>query len=149
MPKITCRITDRAESWLLSVFDNKTAGGEYLLDSLPQLYRRAMHQLRGRFSIGELSLMLDVMNGAWLTPQPTGHHLAANVSDGIALDRLDQKWSIDGPAFNAKLRELDPFTLACLEIWAVGFWAGDHWKEEKGMEDWMNTLLPPTNSPAT
>jgi hypothetical protein len=141
MPKITCRIADKTEAWLLSVFENKTAGGEYVLDSLPLLYRRTIHGLCGKFDPGELSLMLDVMNGTFLTPQSAGHHLTVNVSDGIALDRLDQKWEIDGPALNAKLQSLDAFSLFCLEVWAVGFWASGVYMDDNRMEEWMRPLI--------
>jgi hypothetical protein len=67
-------------------------------------------------------LMIDVSNGLFLTPQLAGQHLAAQVSDGIALDKLDEKWGIDGTGLNAKAASLAIFEAACLELWALAYW---------------------------
>ena len=122
MKAISPKINDSSAEFYPSVFSNLHSGAAYVLDSFPRLYQRTLHEMRGKFMKGELSLMIDVMNATMLTPQSAGYHLAANVADGIALDGLDAKWEIDGEALNKKLAELSVFDLACLEIWANGFW---------------------------
>jgi hypothetical protein len=122
MKKIGPNISDAAAEWYPSLFSNLHAGATYILEALPRLYQRTLYEMKGVFSEGELSLMIDVMNGTMLTPQLAGQQIGANVSDGIALDHLDKKWEIDGKALNEKLAGLSPFQLACLEIRASGFW---------------------------
>ena len=65
-----------------------------------------LRTLRGRFSLAELSLLADVVNG-WLVAPHTIPLLYINVEDGVALERLDKKWSIQDPAgLVQKLRPL-------------------------------------------
>lgn len=69
-----------------------------------------------RFSLGEAMLMVDAMNGCILDPH-TASLLWANISDAIEMDRLDEKWQVDGNALVIRLRELgrtNPF--ACWSI---------------------------------
>lgn len=116
------RIGEASAKFYQGVFSSLNAGLEYTADAFPVLYRRTLHDLRGTFTRGELNLMSDIFNTTALTPQLAGQHLAATVADGIALDRQDAKWEIDGPALNAKIAALTIFQAACLEIWANGFW---------------------------
>ena len=122
MKAISPKISDNAAEFYPSLFSNLHSGAIYTLEAFPRLYQRTLHSLKGRFSRGELMLMVDVMNATALTPGMAGHTLLANVPDGIALDHLDEKWEIDDPALNEKMAGLHPFEAACLEIWANGFW---------------------------
>lgn len=142
MLKMTSRVSDTTTAWLKTHFRNHTAGGEYLLDSLPILYADALHSIRGTFGAGELSLILDVMNGTFLVPSVSTWHLAANVEDGVKLNRLDEKWQIDGAVLVNKLSSLTRWQLYCLEIWSAGFWAAGHWEQDDGVDVWCKTLLP-------
>jgi hypothetical protein len=80
------------------------------------------YELKGKFSRGELMLMIDVNNGLMLMSGIAGQHLKAQVSDGIALDHLDEKWEIDGDKLNKKVAGLTIFQCFCLEIWVAAFW---------------------------
>jgi len=122
MKAIAPKINDKIAEFYPEVFSNLHSGATYVLEAFPRLYQRTLHDMRGTFSDGELKLMVDVMNATMLTPQSAGHHLAANVSDGIALDSLDKKWKIDGDNLKFKLGGLSLFQLTCLEVWANGFW---------------------------
>jgi hypothetical protein len=99
---ISPRISLPAAKWLTDNFETLNAGGTYIMEAMPGLYRRTLHDLRGQFIRGELMLILDVMNGTVLTPGLAGQHLLANVRDGIDFDQLDQKWEIEGKALNEK-----------------------------------------------
>jgi hypothetical protein len=116
------RVSEGAAQFYPTIFSSLNAGLEFTIEGFPVLYRRTLHGLKGRFEQKELSLMIDVFKATMLTPQMAGQHLAAQVADGIALDRLDQKWGIDGNALNNKIASLTVFEAACLEIWANGFW---------------------------
>lgn len=71
----------------------------------------------------EASLICDALNGTWLQESVAARHLWAEVEDAIQLNRLDRKWSVEGPSLVERLRGL---TLA--QAWAVvdaveRFWA--------------------------
>jgi hypothetical protein len=136
MPKITPRISDTTERWLSENFSSKHAGAELVLDAFPTLYRRGLADLKGRFTGPELSLLLDALNGLYLTPILLGQHLVASATDGIRLDGLDEKWGVEPESFLQKLDSLSFFEKACLEIWLRAYWgsgAEDH-------EQWVGKL---------
>ena len=120
--KTAPRIMDKSAEWYKQAFSSVNAGLEYVLDAFPALYQHTLHNLKGRFSRGELMLMIDVNNGLILTPRIAGQHLDAQVADGIALDKLDEKWEIDGAGLNTKIAALAVFEAACLELWVQAFW---------------------------
>jgi hypothetical protein len=138
--KTAPRIGDKSAEFYTGHFSSLNAGMEYTADAFPALYRRTMHALRGRFSRGELMLMLDVFNATALTPGIAGQQIDANVADGIAMDRLDEKWEIDGNALNLKIRGLTFFESACLEIWSNGFWYGKR-HGELDAEAWIAPMV--------
>lgn len=141
MQKMTTRVSDQTVAWLKGTFKNHSAGGEYLLNSLPTLYADALHGMRGVFSAGELSLMLDVMNGTFLVPSSATWHLTANVEDGLRLSGMAEKWQLDGTELLVKLGNRTRWQLYCLEIWAAGFWSSGAWEREAGVEEWCKVLL--------
>jgi len=138
--KISPRVSESATAWLTDHFKSKSAGAEYVLEAFPELYRRELHNLTGVFSTGELSLMLDVMNGHLLTPQFAGQSLSLSCEDGMSLDGLHEKWEIDREAFLAKLSNRTLLQLACLEIWARAFWESGAWEKDGGLEAWVAAL---------
>lgn len=134
--KTSPRISSKSADWYKGNFSSVNAGLEYTLESMPSLYRYTLDSLKGRFSRGELMLMIDVNNGLILTPRMAGQHLGAQVSDGIALDRLDDKWKIDGKELNKKVSGLTIFEAACLELWIGAFWENhEHTDIEKYVAD--------------
>lgn len=123
--KTAPRIIEKTADFYRGKFSSLNAGLEYILEAFPELYAHTIHDLRGKFTRGELMLCIDVMNGHWYNPRWAGQEMTPNVSDGIALDRLDEKWEIDGAALNKKLATLTMFDRACMEIWIQSFWAQD------------------------
>jgi hypothetical protein len=137
-PKITAKSFD----FYAATFATTNAGTAYTLESFPALYRHTIvRELMSRFTRGELLLMLDVCNGLVLTPGMAGQHLLADVSDGIALDGLAEKWEIDGPALLTKLQALSIFQAHCLEIWCRAFWEQSGKPESVSIERWIEQLL--------
>lgn len=146
MKRPTPRLDEKTAAFFTERHPSMNAAAEFWLTALPTLQARTLHEMRGRFTEDELHLILDVMNGVILSPQIAGQHVRANVADGIALDRLDKKWEIDGKIMVQKIAELSHFEAACLEVWATGFWQGTRESAGDGpgpadMEDWMRPLL--------
>jgi len=129
-------LSEKTYSWYTETFDNPNQGVVYALESYPELYGRTLRDLRGVFTAGELSLMLDVQNGCLLMPQVAGQHLLADVEDGIALEGMAEKWKINGEALIEKIRRLKLFEIAMLEIWAGAFWR----QEKPQIEPWVARL---------
>jgi hypothetical protein len=135
--KLGPRVTDATAAWLESHFSSRGAGAEFLLECFPELYRRALHNLKGRFSAGELSLMVDMLNATWIMPNLAGQHLLTGASDSMSLDGTDVKWGVDGPALIDKIQGLTLFERACLEIWARAFWEQD---SHDNLPEWVSRL---------
>lgn len=136
--KTAPRIIEKTADFYRGKFDTLNAGLEYVLEATPDLYAHTMHALRGKFTRGELMLVIDAMNGHWYNPHGAGQEMTPNVADGIALDRLDEKWEIDGAALNQKLAALTMFDRACLEIWVQAFW---NQVDHSNVEEYVGGLL--------
>lgn len=136
--KTAPRIIEKTAEFYRRKFDTLNAGLEYVLEAFPDLYAHTIHALRGKFTRGELMLCIDVMNGHWYNPHGAGQEMTPNVSDGIALDHLDEKWEIDGAALNKKLASLTMFDRSCLEIWIQAFWNQD---DHGNIEEYVKAIL--------
>lgn len=107
---------------------NDTVYGEFKplwVEMFQPAYNWTLKEIRGIFSMGELGLMLDVMNGVWLLPGLIGQHLLADVADGIALDGMDEKWEIQKDGIINKLQGLTFFQMCVLELWCKRFWTSN------------------------
>ena len=145
MKPIAPRISDKAAEFLSKSFRSLNAGAEYVIDSFPVLYTRTLYELKFRLTNkltrGELSLIIDIFNATALTSSLAGQHIIASVEDGCDLDGLDEKWDIRKIKLTEKLKSLPIFSLACLEIWANGFWYGGPGSEGRDLNTYVNTLL--------
>lgn len=91
------------------------------LDRYFSLLQRARRELRQMLSDGETMLIVDVLNGVGFWDTFGIYMVEHEVSDGIALDHLDRKWLVDGPALVEKLRSLnDAQQLAIVD--SVSMW---------------------------
>ena len=80
-----------------------------MVDAYLSLLRRSLPT----FTENEAMLMMDAMNGCLIDYHaPTT--LWANIADAVSIDRVDQKWQVDGYALVERLRKLTPF-----EQWAI------------------------------
>jgi hypothetical protein len=135
------RISDSARAFYAETFDNANAGAEYALEMIPILYRVTLaRELKGRFTAGELSLILDVSNGLMLTPEIAGQQIVPSVVDSMMLDGTDKKWEVNQQSFSEKLVDLTLGQAAVLEIWAAAFWVQHDRKGAKTLEDWVGVL---------
>ena len=123
MKNTNARITEKTEKFLTDNFRTKGAGAEYILAACPAAARKFIGmEIKGKFTAGELKLMIDVMNRATLWPEMAGQHLQLNVTDGIMLDNLDEKFGVDAVKLNRALAGMSTPELMILEIWIQGFW---------------------------
>jgi len=136
------RISQQSAEFIPNHFRSLNSGCEHILNAWPGLFRLTLAEIKGVFTSGELSIMLDVMNATAIGPDNYGRHLVMNCQDGVTLDRLDEKWGVERDVFFEKLATLTTFQAACLEIWANGFWYSQTAQEsDRNIENYIKPLL--------
>ena len=127
-------LNKQSRHFIVNHFETNSRGAQYVLEAMPVLYQFALRELKGKFLYDELSLILDVFNGASIDPQYAGQTLIPRCEERITLDNLDKKWRVNRKQFLNALSSLSFFQRAALEIWANGYWYG-RTKENKAPED--------------
>ena len=139
--KISPRIDDQSRVFLSNHFSTLNAGAEYVLDSFPMLFKRALHEMRGIFSDKELSFLVEAFKEPKLSSQLAGQQLRLFCNDAITFGKIDDKWEIEGEVFSKKIETRTSFQLACLEIWAKKFWYSKWGKGDKNLREYVAALL--------
>lgn len=111
------KIEKKTYAELRELFGNANAGVTWTAEAIPHLYKRALSEIRGRFTEHELKLMIEALNGTILTPMLASQHLLLGVHDSIEMSRLDKKWEVDRVEVLGKITALTSFQRAMLEIW--------------------------------
>ncbi len=119
--KIQTRIEDIICTYYEKNWPEKEAGAAYVLTCWPTLFRSGLEELAGQFSKGELAVILESMAAVVLRPDTAGRQLLPAVREGIARDRLNEKWKVKSRAFLDRLTSLTRFQTAVLELWAASF----------------------------
>ncbi len=147
LAQVAPKIRAAAMDWWLKFFENKNSAASWALEEIPYLVDVTLARMRGRFSRGELMMMVDVLNGhqaviSYMSHGTTGHHIGLSIMDSFEIypGLYEEKWGVGKDTFLDKLRACTRWELACLELWIAGFWNG-RFNEEKFMEDWLNILL--------
>ena len=139
--KISPRIEGQSQEFLSKNFNTLNAGAEYVLDGFPMLYNRTLHEMKGRFTSGELSFLVEAFKETKLSPQLAGQQLKIYCDDAMMFRKLHEKWKIRGDAFLKKIEDTTSFQTACLEIWAKKYWFGK-WKMGKiSLREYVNLLI--------
>ena len=143
--KMAPRISEKTFKFLAKNFQSANFGAELLLDSFPDLSLLTLRkELAGKFSVGELSFLIDIYNGTMLMSAGLGQTITAQVEDSFELypDTYEKKWKIIRKKTEEKVRSLTYFQAACLEIWATSFWyGGGAEREECNFDAYLKTLL--------
>lgn len=144
MGKLGPRISESAEKWLTENFETKNAGGEFVLEAFPALYKRGLAELRGKFSGNELALLVDTFNSTMIYPPHVGQSVELCAADSMDLDGTDAKWGVEREVFLEKLAALTFFEKACLEIFVKSFWSspttGGALKNPGALEAWVEQI---------
>ena len=138
--KISPRVEDQSREFLSSNFSTLNAGAEYVLDGFPMLFNRALHEMKGHFSDGELSFLVEAFKETKLSPQLAGQQLKIFCNDAVMFRKLDDKWKISGDVFLNKIEDITSFQIACLEIWAKKFWFAKWKRGDKSLKEYVKLL---------
>lgn len=107
------------------------------LDRLYSLYRRAIREVP--LTEREACLLVDALNGVLIDAATAPFSLQANIEDSIIIDRLAEKWDVDGPALIEKLRGLNAIQSMALVDGAERFWViADEVDVEEGVRKIFN-----------
>jgi hypothetical protein len=112
-PQISARL-ERREGARSTVINTTLERYFWLVD----MERRQLRQLLNN---GEIALICDVLNGTMFADPYSVNFVSMEVQDSISMDRLDEKWQIDGPALVQKLKGLSYGTMLAL-VDAVQMW---------------------------
>lgn len=141
--KIGPQIRKETAEWYEQFFSKVNTGVTWIIEELPYLYRVALSEMRGRLDRGELMMIIDVMNGAVFTEGygMAGQYLRIAIQDSFDLypDVYERKWEVDKKRFMSKLQQMHRFQIACLELWAAGFW--NQSEKMTSYEEWLAPLL--------
>lgn len=90
-----------------------------IVDRYAETVRRELPDLE----VGEWKLLCDSLNG--VIHEPAGHvgWFAAGVEDSIRLDKLDEKWKVDGKALIRKLSRMSFAQSLAVVDTAERYWA--------------------------
>jgi hypothetical protein len=140
------RLKPETVDWFQRYFPSLSGGTTFTIEMLPTAYAHTMAEVRGRFSLGELSMILDVLNGhgnilCYGSSSMAGQHIELSIHDSFRLypGVYEDKWNIPDPAgFQKRLAGLTHFQKIAIEIWAAGFWENH---ETAKPEDWCKPLV--------
>ena len=138
--KISPRIEDQSREFLSTNFSTLNAGAEYVLDAIPMLYNRALHEIKGHFSDEELSFLVEALKETKLSPQLAGQQFKIFCDDAMTFRNLDDKWKIKRDVFLKKIEDITSFQMACIEIWAKKFWFAKWKKGDKNLREYVKVL---------
>jgi len=97
----------------------------------------ALEEIRGQFTRGEVSCMLDVNNGVYLTAGLIGQHTAMNVADS---PEMDEKWGVETRSLARRIHALTATQRVAIELWTASMWSrheeNDHWEKQI---TWLST----------
>lgn len=124
------KIRAEAADFYAAHFPSLNAGATFVLDAFPTIFMATLAEVRGVFSVGELSMILDVLNGhgtllAYGGAGLSGQYIVPSIADSFHLypGAYEEKWGISDPdGFIQRLAGLTRAQALCLEIWAAGFW---------------------------
>lgn len=95
-----------AEIEMRNAGENRSGTISKMLSRYLYVLADARRRLRDQFSEGEISLILDALNGTGFFDEHAPIFIDAEIADAISLDRLDAKWGVDGAALVKKLAAL-------------------------------------------
>lgn len=98
---------------------------ELILQRYYEVILATKRAMRGKFTDGELSLIMEVCNG-WLAESHI-NYLWAEVADGIGLNQLDIKWGVsESESLVERLRNLSLIELYAMHDAITLFWGDEN-----------------------
>ncbi len=103
-----------------------------MLERYLAVLEQSRRKLMSLLTEAETGLILDALNGALFADTLSLGYVHHEIADAIALDRLNEKWQVDGPALVEKLKTLSYAENVALVDAVERWWSGPYHKEEAG-----------------
>jgi hypothetical protein len=120
-------LSDNTIEFYRKIFGSASNGLTIVAGSWPDIYTQTLREIGGVFTVGEISMLIDIYNGHALSPAGLDSlHIQVQDSFDLYPGVYEDKWQAQREDM---LRKVDALTIqqrACLEIWAVAFWHGDY-----------------------
>lgn len=129
----------KTEKFLQEWFGNANAGAEYAIELVHVLFKGTLQKQWGRFTRGELMLMLEGMRDRDLVAASAGHGFLNEIEYSLHHGAADKRWNVEKKDFISKIKALSVPEAAFLEIWAHAYWKSDRLGEET-MKEWAQKL---------
>src|SRR3990172_545955 len=140
--KLSISLYPRAEAFArargdITAGDNVSGAVNKALERYEAILDRGRSHLLEVLSEDEVALIFDVLNGVMFADTISILLVWREVADGIKLDELDKKWSVDGKVLVEKMQMFNYATNAALvdasERWGNFVASGNH-------PGWLDTL---------
>jgi hypothetical protein len=143
---VSPKILQTTADWYARFFETTNQGVTWALEEVPYLYQAILTELRGQLTKGELSMILDIMNGTMFFHGHggmAGQYLRIGIQDSFDLypGVYEDKWKTDKTKFMGKLQAMTRFQVACLELWDAGCWNQHIVGNGVDMNEWIQPLL--------
>ena len=124
MKKINIAIQDSEFEMLKKLGGKQTPMAQMCLENFLYLHRVNVNELKHKFSIGEISAMLDIAKGTLFSPEWASIKKAVIVHTEEAQKyyNIDKKWQIDTNILIDKLENLSSGQILCLQFELFRFW---------------------------
>ncbi len=130
------------EEKLGEIFDNKTTGGEIIIDSFLYLRRDTLQELKGIFTKEELTGLIALRNGTIFEPQFScnAKFLLAELEDAEKFDNQSKNFSFDYKKLIAKIQKLTSAQVYFLLLEINRFWNKESAKENS-LDDFIKKII--------
>jgi hypothetical protein len=115
---LSTKVTPQSYEFYQQTFrDHAHAGGSYVLDAFPDIYRWSIHEFQGIFPEAQRALIVRAFKGFCINPASAGAMLPARCRIVMESDEKASR-GIDRDAFFAKMDALPKCLVMIIEIWA-------------------------------
>jgi len=131
--QLRSRVSTECRELMTGYFRSLNAGGEYVLNLFPGLFREEVERMKGRFTADELEMLIYGLESI------AGHYGGKPMlNPAVAGFQAAQALQVQGgsKALQEKIGSMSRFTVVCLEIWCIGFWY-----QEESLKRYSKALL--------
>ena len=115
-------INESTKKRLALLFKNTNSGATFVLESFPHIFKATLGEIKGKFTPGELDLIIDACEGLELLPVLPGMQASLHIENIIEKDGLVGGDSKSGEDVLKKISSLSISQKSMLEIWACACW---------------------------
>jgi hypothetical protein len=119
--KMNIRVPAATHQWMGSgLFPTAHTAAQSIVVASHRLYRLTIEEIKGRFSAGELHMIITSVENLEPAGIAAGGEMLLQINDMVSLRQLDGEIP-DIAGFMARIRRLTAYQAAVLQWWAMGY----------------------------